>query len=311
MKYSFVLPAYKARFFKEALDSILSQTYKDFELIIVNDVSPEDLNSIVRDYNDPRIRYYVNEKNIGGKDLVAQWNHCLEYAKGEYVILASDDDVYSPLYLENMDELVCRYPDVNVHRCGVQIINDYGEINKVFLSLDGKINEVNFIYYWMKGDIGSGIPYYVLKKEALVKIGGFVNFPTAWGSDDATVIELAQKGVGFCPKVLFSFRMSGMNISSLLNNKIQLSNKLKAYKLFSRWLYNKTTELQSGIESKERDYILKNYRLFLRNNLLIVLNSSTSYAIIANLRFIYALDFVSCYWATYWTLHFLCKRLMY
>ena len=47
MKYSFVLPAYKARFFKEALDSILNQTYNDFELIIVNDASPEDLDSIV------------------------------------------------------------------------------------------------------------------------------------------------------------------------------------------------------------------------------------------------------------------------
>ena len=106
IKYSFLLPAYKARFFREALDSILAQSYKDFELIIVNDASPEDLDSIVKGYNDPRIRYYVNEKNIGGKDLVAQWNHCLEYANGEYVILASDDDVYSPLYLEKMDELV-------------------------------------------------------------------------------------------------------------------------------------------------------------------------------------------------------------
>ena len=81
LKYSFVLPAYKARFFREALDSILAQTYKDFELIIVNDASPEDLDSIVKSYDDPRIRYYVNEHNIGGKDLVAQWNHCLEYAE--------------------------------------------------------------------------------------------------------------------------------------------------------------------------------------------------------------------------------------
>ena len=51
-KYSFVLPAYKARFFREALDSILAQTYKDFELIIVNDASPEDLDSIVKSYDD-------------------------------------------------------------------------------------------------------------------------------------------------------------------------------------------------------------------------------------------------------------------
>ena len=106
MKYSFVLPAYKILYFKEAIDSILAQTYTDFELIIVNDASPEDLEAIVKDYNDSRIRYYVNTQNLGGKDLVAQWNHCLEYAKSDYVILASDDDVYMPNYLEKMDILV-------------------------------------------------------------------------------------------------------------------------------------------------------------------------------------------------------------
>ena len=93
MKYSFVLPAYKAAFLREAIDSILAQSYPDFELIIVNDKSPEDLASIVDSYHDERIQYYVNAQNIGGHDLVAQWNHCITYATGKYLILASDDDL--------------------------------------------------------------------------------------------------------------------------------------------------------------------------------------------------------------------------
>ena len=80
MKYSFVLPAYKAAYLKEAIDSILNQTYKEFELIIVNDASPEGVDAIVRSYDDPRIQYYVNAENIGGKDLVAQWNYSITYA---------------------------------------------------------------------------------------------------------------------------------------------------------------------------------------------------------------------------------------
>ena len=64
MKYSFVLPAYKATFLREAIDSILAQSYPDFELIIVNDKSPEDLTSIVNSYHDVRIQYYVNAQNI-------------------------------------------------------------------------------------------------------------------------------------------------------------------------------------------------------------------------------------------------------
>ena len=60
-KYSFILPAYKASFFREAIDSILAQSYTDFELIIVNDASPEDLTSIVNGYSDNRIQYYIND----------------------------------------------------------------------------------------------------------------------------------------------------------------------------------------------------------------------------------------------------------
>lgn len=58
MKFSITIPAYKAKFLKECIDSILSQTYNDFELIIVNDASPEYLDSIINGYSDSRIRYY-------------------------------------------------------------------------------------------------------------------------------------------------------------------------------------------------------------------------------------------------------------
>ena len=65
IKFSVTVPAYKAQFLSECIDSILAQTYKNFELIIVNDVSPQDLDSIVKRYDDPRIRYYKNKEATG------------------------------------------------------------------------------------------------------------------------------------------------------------------------------------------------------------------------------------------------------
>lgn len=56
MKFTIAIPAYKRTFLKECIDSILAQTYKDFELIIINDASPEDLDSVVECYKDSRIR---------------------------------------------------------------------------------------------------------------------------------------------------------------------------------------------------------------------------------------------------------------
>lgn len=251
IKYSFVLPAYKARFFREALDSILAQTYRDFELIIVNDASPEDLDSIVKSYDDPRIRYYVNEQNIGGKDLVAQWNHCLEYAEGDYIVLATDDDVYFPQYLEKMDALVQKYPEVNVFRPRIQIIDENGETKNVLEPLEGRISAIEYVYNLQRGNIGTGIGYYLFNKKELLAIGGFMHFPMAWGTDDATVMEMARNGMGFEKDLLFSFRMSGDNISTI-NDYPRLKTKMQNFNMVYDSWYNFILSLP--VEEKNTEY---------------------------------------------------------
>ena len=232
MKYSFVLPAYKATYLRESINSILNQSYTDFELIIVNDASPEDLYSIVNDYHDDRIQYYVNEKNIGGHDLVAQWNHCITYATGDYLILASDDDVYHPQYLAKMDTLVDRYPEVNVFRPRVQYINSRGDVLKQDISLDEYMSLISFSHLWIHRQLLKGIPFYIFNRQALVNMGGFVNYPSAWYSDDATVMQLGRAGIVSHNDILFSFRNSGINITSTWNTPALLFNKLQATEAF-------------------------------------------------------------------------------
>lgn len=66
MKFSITIPAYKQKYLYEAIESCLVQSYKDFELIVVDDASPEDLKSIVDMFSDPRLRY------LGIKRIVEQ-----------------------------------------------------------------------------------------------------------------------------------------------------------------------------------------------------------------------------------------------
>lgn len=226
--YSFVLPAYKASYLNEAIESILCQTYDNFELIIVNDNSPEDLDSIVKRFDDSRIRYYKNKENIGKRDLIKQWNHCITYAVGKYLILASDDDIYSPDYLMEMNSLVMKYPDVNVYRSRVQHVNAEGDIIFIEGVVDEYMSYYALLYSWIYGIIGSGVAFYVFNKDALVKNGGFVNYQLGWFSDDATVFKLAKEGIVSTSKILFSFRSSGENISSRLNSKKMLEMKIDA-----------------------------------------------------------------------------------
>lgn len=266
--YSFVLPAYKSTFFNESIDSILTQTYANFELIIVNDASLDDLDTIINSYSDTRIRYYKNEKNIGGTDLVAQWNNCLEYAKGEYVILASDDDKYFPDYLEKINALVKKYPNVNVFRPRIQKIDASGEIISIEGYLNESISQIEFAYQLFSRRISSGIPYYLFKLNALKENEGFINFPLAWFSDDATVINLAKNGIVSTPEILFSFRLSNQSISGGANTLDTMVKKIKATKRFYNWFelflkniniteqndlfYKKQLSLKIGIDYRNR-----------------------------------------------------------
>ena len=90
-----VIPAYKSTFLVAALDSIAAQTCQDFTLYIGDDCSPNNLEEIVDKYRDKiNLVYKRFDTNLGGKDLVAQWERCIDMTQGEeWLWLFSDDDV--------------------------------------------------------------------------------------------------------------------------------------------------------------------------------------------------------------------------
>lgn len=230
---SFVLPAYKRRFLKEAIESILGQTHRDFELIVVDDCSPEDLEEIVRTFSDGRVSYHRNAANLGGRDLVAAWTHAMSFATGEWCVLASDDDLYHPDYLREMLSLSERYPHCDLFHCRLRLVDGEGKLirtgpeRKAFESL------AEFVESRGIGRALQAAPDFMFRRSAYERIGGFVKFPLAWFSDDATWYALAKEGGVACSeKVLFDFRLSGENITSRADI---LPRKVRATDLFLDW----------------------------------------------------------------------------
>lgn len=94
MLISVCIPAYNGeKYIRQAIDSIINQSYRDFELIILDDNSVDNTTEIVSYFDDPRIRLIKNKKRLG---LVNNWNACVELANGEYVYLMHQDDVMMP-----------------------------------------------------------------------------------------------------------------------------------------------------------------------------------------------------------------------
>lgn len=114
------MPIWNSRedYLREAVESVLRQTYNDFEYLILND-SPDNtaLERIVKSYNDPRVVYIENEENIG---IAASRNKLLELAKGEYVAVIDHDDIAEPQLLEKQVTYLDAHPEVGVVGVGVR-----------------------------------------------------------------------------------------------------------------------------------------------------------------------------------------------
>ena len=254
MKLSFILPAWKARFLKGAISSIVSQTSPDWELVVVDDCSPEPLKEIVASFDDPRIRYIRNEKNLGGKNLVRQWNHCITFATGDYIVLAADDDLYKPTFCEECLRLAGKYPQVDLIHSSVEQIDEEGKHLWDDSILPEFTSKYEYLNWWLTGRSFTCIGNFAFRRTALLEMGGFIDFPCAFGSDIATPIALSRNGVANTSEMLFCFRQSTQHLSS---DSSRFKEKLEAISQLSEWLQAIDYETP-GNEKDKAFYAIKN-----------------------------------------------------
>lgn len=113
-RVSVLMPVYNTRpeQLREAIDSILAQTFGDFEFLILNDRSTDpQVEEVVKSYSDPRIVYAVNERNLG---ISGARNRLLDMAKGEYLAVMDHDDISLPERFEKQVAFLDAHPEVGV-----------------------------------------------------------------------------------------------------------------------------------------------------------------------------------------------------
>src|SRR5712692_7414539 len=114
---SVIIPSYNhARFLRQRIESVLRQTYQDFEVILLDDCSTDDSRSILSEYaGDPRVRMEFNEVNSGS--TFKQWNKGVRLARGEYVWIAESDDYADERLVERLVRVLDADPEVTLAYC--------------------------------------------------------------------------------------------------------------------------------------------------------------------------------------------------
>ena len=121
---SVLLPVYNsANYLRESIESILNQSFKEFELLIICEPCTDGSIEIIKSYKDSRIIHIQNEKRLG---LINSLNMGIELAQGEYIARMDADDVSLPERLAKQVEFLDAHPEVGVLGCAVQVIDDYG-----------------------------------------------------------------------------------------------------------------------------------------------------------------------------------------
>lgn len=264
-KYTFLVPSYKRRFLEEALLSIQNQTLVGFKVLVSDDCSPEDLKSVVTPFlADERFSYRRNSENMGHTSLVAHWNKLVDYCDTEFLIMASDDDVYDPNFLEEIDNLTRKYPHVDLFHARVRCINEDGVVFKEDALYKENVSHLDYLeqldYYLHQECMANN----VFRTSALKEAGGFVDFPLAWSSDTATTNLMARNGVANTSCILFSYRMSDINISSVfLEDKSVARKKFQALCMYDEFMLNLFSVLKTDgslLEKTTYDRIISRHK---------------------------------------------------
>lgn len=235
IKFSILIPAYKKLFLKEAISSILEQSYSNIEIVIVDDCSPEDLKSVVDCFSDIRVKYYRNEKNYGAEHVVGNWNKCLSYATGNYVLCMGDDDKLTPDCLQNCTKYIDENRDVSVFHLQTLLIDENSEVIDIQEGRPAWESVYSATFNKLKGRL-QYIGDWLFKTESLRNCGGFFDLPFAWYSDDITPLIVGKEyGIINIPEFGFQYRVSSQTISSDDKN---IEGKIDACRKAYLWYKN-------------------------------------------------------------------------
>jgi len=193
-KVTVCLPTYNSgEFLTPAIDSILEQTFTDFELIISDDFSTDNTPEVIRSYldKDSRIKYLQNPQNLG---LFPNWNRCLESASGEYITVFAQDDVMLPKNLEQKVKILDKYQNVGLVTSSIIVVdnkNNYLNWDWANYAEDKFINGEE----WVRKNLGEAnpicCPFVLMRRQILEKVGGKFNDNYAFAADLELWLKIA------------------------------------------------------------------------------------------------------------------------
>jgi glycosyltransferase involved in cell wall biosynthesis len=241
------LPVYNGgNLVKECVQSILSQTYKDFDLIVLDNCSIDGTLDYLNSLNDLRIKIELSDKNIG---IVENWGKILKIKKNEFITLIGHDDILQNNYLEEINKLIELHPTASLYQTHYNYIDVNGKFMKPCKPMASQQNVSEFIACQMaqtNDSMGTG---YMMRSKDFDMIGGMPqDYPNLIFADyelwvKLTKINYKATSENFC----FEYR---------IHNSVSKNTNGEEYALaFEKYIYF----IHSLLGDKKIKNIVENY----------------------------------------------------
>ena len=226
MKVSVCIPVYNgAEYIGKAIESVLNQNYKEYELLIVDNHSTDCTLEEVERFSDPRIRLIKNPENYG---MFENWNICLHEAQGEYIQILCADDFIEANCLAGKVRILDKYPDVVLVFSASNVVDAKGKILLKRRPLHKNLicgGRQMAVKSFRAGNIYGEPSNVMFRKRAGKKIGKFSN-SLFYSSDWDYWLRLSLEGrVAYIDRHLTNFRVSASSTTSTLIKQLKQLKK--------------------------------------------------------------------------------------
>lgn len=219
---SILIPTYNsAKYLSQAIDSALSQTYKNIEIVVHNDASTDSTRELLKKYKDKRLRIIHTKNNHG---MIGGWNYIVTKAKGEFIKFLASDDLLAPRAVEVLVKSALAHPGAALITSQRNFIDEKGNLIKKMgfakrnMVVDGKAHAHWILTTLRENKIGE--PSAVLYPASLVKKAGKYDKDFSQFADFEYWIRLLEHGdLIYVHESLCSFRThTGSNTSAAIGD---------------------------------------------------------------------------------------------
>ena len=268
---SIIIPTHnRTLYFTQALQSCLNQSYKDYEILVYDSSSHEEIRAIVDSFASPQVQFVKDQINF---DITGKLNMALGNARGRWAIVLGDDDHFSPDCLETLIAHTQTYPDATLLKGRYTLINAKGNVVRQDPPIPLRMPPAEFlrrIFLPETKSFKKNISGILFPTALLKKLGGFVRFHKGWHMDTYSFAMMGSQGTCIIDeKFLCNVRLHAGAVTGSLDADYvaSIETDIRMKKLTENLFNELAKKLETPEEKAQLAEARKNFEKYIRRHL--------------------------------------------